>query len=326
MYICKSIVKLLFVLLFMLMSQFVQVSADEVYYQPGAKPFDVHTHFAGESTYPNTEPITELNGVKFALYNDGTGLLDLDLGTVKVYRTFTSEPVISPDFKNLFYTEVYNYAQKNQVYSKCFYVPVIPPYPHEDGSPITTAETMASFDLRSKNLARYEILSIGTADHARYKFNSLTIVDWSYDSNRILIKEKVGAAFNRIYATEVWFYELNTKRLERLDIVRKAIVNYWLQNQDLDLNTKIWDIQILGWEKDSNNRFVVNAYLFLSKTQKKFLGCWSIDIDQQLAQLLSLDNEQWPVGEYGLMIVKDKEPHHANKSKSSRNSNGTKNK
>ena len=104
-----------------------------------------------------------------------------------------------------------------------------------------------------------------------------------------------------IIGTIIWIYEVQEDKLYRVDSVRKAVINYWLKKENIDLNKHIWDIDILGWEQDSNTRFVVNAYLYPRKNVKKFLGCWSVDINGTVSELLSLDNENWDVGSYGLI-------------------------
>ncbi|MEW5820461.1 MAG: hypothetical protein AB1782_09755 [Cyanobacteriota bacterium] len=275
--------------------------ADEIYYPIGTNPISTTNPFAGETIYPEGEPFAKKYGINFWLYNDTSGLLDLNLGLLRKSRMYTSPPVVSPNFDNIVYTEVYYYADVNEVVSKSFYVPVVLPQPTDENPEISIEDYYKSYSLRSDDLVRYEIMSV-TSKIFRYDiFKTLTVVDWAWDSNRVLIKEHIGRMRKGIAGTIPWVYDVHEDKLYRNDTVRKAIITHWKRTQNLDLNLYVWDIDIIGWEKDNNNRFVVSAYLYPEKLKKKFLGCWRVDINGNMTELLSLDNEHCDAGRYGLI-------------------------
>ncbi|MGD9579983.1 MAG: hypothetical protein AB7V50_01295 [Vampirovibrionia bacterium] len=275
--------------------------ADEVFYPIGSTPLVNAPPFAGQTFYPTGEPFTNRYGIKFWLYNDKSGRVDLNLVFLQKNKWYISPAVVSPDFNQMLYTQVFYYPDANEVVSKCFYVPVVLPTDTGNNENVKIQDYYKSYQVRASQQNRYEILNVTSKIRRDNVFKTLTIVDWAYDSNRVLIKQHVGRMAKGILGTIVWVYEVNDDKLYRIDTVRKAIVSYWKEKQNLDLNQHIWDINVLGWEQDSNTRFVVNAYIYPYKNVKKFLGCWSVDINGNMSQLLSLDNENWNVGSYGLV-------------------------
>lgn len=296
--------KLIIVLLITVLFQgtyITNVLGDESYYPTNSSPLNSVPPFSGETVYPEGPFFVEHNGVKFWLYNDGSGKLDLNLGPLLKQKMITSPPVVSPDFNHIVYTEVYDYAIGNQVVSKCFYLPVVMPKTHDDGSPITTEEYLNSYRIRSEQQNNYEVLTVGTPSFDKDTFRTLTIVDWDYDSTKVIIKEHIGRMNRGILGTIVWIYDVVNDKMFRVDTIREAIINHWLTKENLDLNQYVWDIDVLGWEKYSNNRFVVNAYAYPAKGKSIFLGCWSMDFNGKMAQLLSVDNEEWDVARNALI-------------------------
>lgn len=275
--------------------------SDELFYPVGSNPLSTTAPFAGETFYPTGDPYTSMYGINFWLYNDKSGRLDLNLGLLEKNKLYISPPVVSPDFNQILYTQVFYYPDADEVVSRCYYIPVVLPTANGNQSNIKNEDYFKSYEVRGSQQNRYEILTVTSRIHRRNIFKTLTVVDWAYDSNRVIIKEHIGQMAKGIVGTIVWIYEVQEDKLYRVDAVRKAIINYWKQKQNLDLNKHIWDIEVLGWEPDSNTRFVVNAYLYPRKNVKKFLGCWSVDINGTMSELLSIDNEHWDVGSYGLI-------------------------
>jgi hypothetical protein len=279
--------------------------ADEVYYPQGSTPLgDIHP-FAGETVYPQGQPDIIKDGLPFWYYNDGTGKLDLNLRLLPEQNMVTSPTVVSPDFNHLMYTEIYIFPDTYTAVSKLYYTPIVLPKASDDGKPVTMEDILGSYQVRHEQQNRYEVLSVGTSNFRRNSFRTLTIVDWSYDSSRVLVKEHVGRMREGIFGTVVWIYDVDTDRVLRVDTVRKAIIDHWIASAGLDLNKHIWDIRILGWDKYSNNRFIVAAYLYPTKETSKFLGTWRADIRGNIVTLLSLDEENWPVDINGLIPEQD---------------------
>lgn len=272
--------------------------AKEIFYPQNAPPRSEKVHpFAGETKYPEGEPIITHEGKKFRYYNDGSGLIDINLTLLPKHRGVTSPPVVSPNFDHVVYTGVYSYPYANNVSSKAFYMPARQDSPSGEGF-------VKVYTPRVDQLNNYEILSVGNFNTDKNLFRSLTVVDWSYDSNKVLLKEKVGVMDQGIIKSNIWVYTLDQDNSYRIDAIRKAIISYWLREKKLDLNRKTWDIEIKGWEKGSNEIIIVNAYIYKSRVEKEFLGCWSINTTSQIARLISLDDQAYPVGKYGLIPIK----------------------
>lgn len=297
-----KLTKLITIILLFSFSLFInKLYCDELYYPIGSNPLATTAPFAGETYYPTGDPYTNRYGINFWLYNDKSGRLNLNLGLLEKNKWYISPPVVSPDFNQILYTQVFYFSDVDEVVSKCFYIPVVLPTANGNQANIQPQDYFKSYQVRGSQQNRYEILSATSINPRRDIFKTLTVVDWAYDSNRAIIKQRVGQMDKGILGTIIWVYEVQEDKLYRVDSVRKAVINYWLQKENIDLNKHIWDIDILGWEQDSNTRIVVNAYLYPRKNVKKFLGCWSVDINGTMSDLLSLDNENWDVGSYGLI-------------------------
>lgn len=106
--------------------------------------------------YPDGQPVSNMNGVDLWYYNDGTGLLELNLMRL-VYKSIVSLPGASINFNHIAYTEIYYYPN-NQVTSKIFYLPVIKPKEHDDGTPVTVDEFRKAYEMIYNQSYRDEVL------------------------------------------------------------------------------------------------------------------------------------------------------------------------
>jgi len=201
-------------------------------------------------------------------------------------REIISTGVISPDKSMMTYSVVYFYPTNRQFTSKVFLV--------RNKLQIKTTDKIAK-----------PILESGLNSYDKHIFRTLTIVDWSSDSKKLLIKETVGEYLNSIWATNVWVYNFNTKNVKRLDNLRKAIVYYWKNNQNLELDDFRWDIVPLGWDINNPDMAVVNAYGY-GPSGKQFLGCWGIDTFNYTTKLLSLIKQDTPVEKNGFKFIQTK--------------------
>ena len=101
-------------------------------------------------------------------------------------------------------------------------------------------------------------------------------------------------------------YDFDTKTWNRLTAVREAIIYWWRQNKQIELNDYMWDIYPIGWDRNNPNHLVVYAYAF-SKEKPFFLGTWSIDYNEDKSSLISIDNTyvQIDLNGFGLKEVKN---------------------
>ncbi|HHA18689.1 MAG TPA: hypothetical protein ENK70_03180, partial [Methylophaga sp.] len=235
----RSVQITMFIAMMLNITVVIPLFADELYYPVDTNPISTTAPFAGETFYPTGDPVTQKYGINFWLYNDGSGLLDLNLRLVSKEKLYTSQPVVSSDFDHMIYTQVYYFPDANEVVSKCFYNPIVLPVPTDDKPKIKLKDYFDSYNVRYDQQNRYEILSVTSKIFRRGVFKTLTIVDWAYDSDRVLIKEHIGRMGKGIAGTVVWIYEAKDDKLYRVDTIRKAIINYWMNKKKLDLTKHI---------------------------------------------------------------------------------------
>jgi len=277
------------------------VFADEIMYPPNTDPLIRSNPIAGETYYDQRPVYKKHNGINFFLYNDASGELDLNLDLLQGQHTFTSIPVVSPNFNNIIYTQVFYYPTVDQVVSKAFFAPVVMPDTSNENKPPSKEDFLNSYKFKTLNNYRHEILSTESEEFERNIFRTLTVVDWSYDSNLAIIKERIGAIGKGITGTSIWVYNVAEDKIYLIDTIRKGIINYWLTEKSLDLTRYFWDIKILGWEKDSKNRIIVNAYMYPNKNQSTFLGCWNVNIATGAVKLISLEPQEQEIERSGLI-------------------------
>jgi len=216
-------------------------------------------------------------------YNDPPGTQELNIYGIEKKREIISTGVISPDKSLMSYSVVHFYPNNRQFTSKVFI-------------------TGNVFQIKTTDKMARSILESGLDSFDKHIFRTLTIVDWSADSKKLLIKESVGEYFRSIWATNIFVYNFDTGNAKSLDNIRKAIVYYWKNNQNLDLYDYRWDVIPLGWDINNPDMVIVNAYGY-GDSGKQFLGCWGIDTFNDTAKLLSLSNEKLPVARNGFKFV-----------------------
>jgi hypothetical protein len=256
--------------------------------------------FAGKTVKKNN---IQNRNLKFEYYNIFPGKQELNLLNLESKRQITSTGVISPDMEKVAYSEIYFYPQNKQTSSKAFYVNAGPLDLLDDLSITLSPSQLANiFAVKKVDNPSKQILGTGIDGFDSQIFRTLTIIDWSGDSKRLLVKEMIGEHYRGRWVTNAWVYDFDVKKAKKLDEVRKAIVYYWKTKYHMNLNDYVWDIVPLGWDITNPDMIVVNAYGYNYGDKKEFLGCWGIDFRGKRSQLLSLDNETWEVGKYGVVI------------------------
>jgi len=199
--------------------------------------------------------------------------------------------LISPDLSRLVYTETYYYPPLNQTTSAIYLINL-------DQS-VDAIQRI----LKAKGESKERDPLLSTVINSSQIFNTLTIVDWSQDGQKLLIKEKIGENQRSLWLTRLWVYDFKTKQAKRLDNIREAISYYWKNNHGLHLKNHAWDIKPLGWDRQNPSRIIVNAYGY-GNNSKRFLGCWSIDTKDGLTLLISLTQQDYPVSSNGFILKK----------------------
>ena len=229
-------------------------------------------------------------------YNDPPGSPELSLGK-KIYSThqINAQGIVSPDFSKLVYSAVYYYSDSASVASDVFVIPLT------EGDNNLNKILKANVAKRDPN----PILSTDKVIDNFAAFRSLTPVDFSADGTKILIKRKIGSSEDGIWETTPFVYDFNNKTDYDLTAVRDAIVYFWKEYMELNLDESRWDIYPLGFSEDEPDRILVQAFAFTGVTPV-FLGTWSIDWQGNQSRLVSFDKNYIPkVTSNGFKFIKD---------------------
>lgn len=276
----KNILKTLLILV-LLLTTFAPCEAKDKDKEKNKKP-----------TMEEIEASLHLDPANYELvkYNSPAGTKELNLFGLKNKGQYNLNSVASPDFHYVTYSEVYLYPQTGMTSSAMFIIQL-------DASKNNKQALMEASTLDKELDA---IISSDMTSAIPYKFNTFTPVDWNETSDKILIKEKAGKNFDQVYFTKLYVYDVPTQSLTELDSVRKAIIYFW-KNRGTYLEELKWDIKPLGWDKLNPNRVTVLAYGYEGRI-RKFLGAWSIDVQNKRTILLSLQNEKFNIAENGVCL------------------------
>lgn len=229
--------------------------------------------------------------LKVVKYNFPAGTRDVDLTSLISQRKVDSIGVISPDLNNVVYSSVYYYPNSNQVASEMYVINL--------DSSLPIKEKLRKANTINQNLK--PILKSGIGELNSTVFKTLVLVDWSADSKKVVVKEKIGSNLSGVWKTNLWVYDFDKKQAKELNEVREAIRYYWRTNEKLDLTDYMWDIFPVGWDASNPDRIIVYAFAYTSSTPK-FLGTWSVDSKGASSQLLSLKQTDFAVSTNGLCL------------------------
>lgn len=232
---------------------------------------------------------------KIVRYNDPPGSPELNI-TKKLYqlRQYNGQGITSPDFSIMVYPVVYYYPNSSSTASDLFVIQL-----EDTGSPLTK--------IMKANVTRRlpdPIVSTDKSINDSYAFRSLTPIDFSPDSKKLLIKEKVGSSYDGIWQTNAIIYDFDNKTSYKLLELRDAIIYYWKENKGLNLDDSRWDIYPLGFLKDEPDRIAACAYAYTGETPI-FLGIWSVDIHGEQSRLISFDIKSVEFSINGFKIVQE---------------------
>ena len=266
-------------------------------YEKLSKPKDKTTIDYGR---PEVEKPYDMQNVpqpiyKLARYNDPPGTPNL---TVKkeLFKTgqLNLPGITAPDFSVMVYPAVYYYPERGAVTCDLFVVPL------KDNDSSVNRILKANIARRNPN----PIMSTDKELTNSSIYRTLTPIDFSADSKKLLVKEKIGSSEDGIWKTNMIVYDFNNKTTYELSELREAIKYYWKEYKGLDLIDKRWDIYPLGFSKGNPNRIMVTAYAYTGE-KPVFLGVWSIDYQGEQSRLISLTNGSIEVASNGFKLVQD---------------------
>lgn len=232
---------------------------------------------------------------KIVRYNNPPGSPELSINkNFYKQRQLNAQGITSPDYSMMVYPAVYYYPENAGVASDLFVVPL-----KENDTPLNK---IMKANIMHRNPV--PILSTDKSINVDYSFRTLTPIDFSYDSTKLLVKEKIGYSADGIWQTNAIVYDFETKTSYNLSELRAAIVYYWKDRKGVDLDDKRWDIYPMGFQLLSPYRVVAAAYAYTGD-MPVFLGIWSVDSKGEQTRLESLTEKDIPVSMNGFKIIKD---------------------
>jgi hypothetical protein len=243
-------------------------------------PKDIKMKYVPQPTY------------KLVLYNNPPSSPELHiLRRFQFDRQINCTGITSPNMDIMVYPVVYYYASNQCTAGDLFMIPL--------------DQSLSYLDrVKRANIVKKvptPILSTDKDIVEKYTFRTLTPIDFSADGTKLIAKEKIGNINDGIWQTNLWVYDFLTQKARNLSEVRDAIRFYWKNTKNLVLDEKRWDITPLGFDSDNPDRVVVSAYGYTGTTPQ-FLGNWSIDVNGEQSQLLSLFDAKATVSINGLKL------------------------
>jgi len=256
---------------------------------------------AAFSKTEKTPPATEYPLFRFEQYNNPSGTQKLNLFNIEKKREILSQPVISSDKTKAVYCETDFYPQTSQTASRLFYINIPVPQPSELSGEVV-AETPDMYKIKTLENPGIKILEAGRGYLTEDLFETLTIVDWSSDGKKLLVRETTAEHQRGIHKTDLWVYDFDAQKAKKLLELRKAIIYYMKKKHNFRIDEFRWDITPLGWAINDKDLIIANVYGY-NDNGKQFLGAFGIDSEGKTSRVLSLDNENLPVSQNGLVLI-----------------------
>ena len=227
-------------------------------------------------------------------YNNPPGSPDISLGRdFKYRRQQNAQGIVSPDYRILVYPAVYYFTKNAEVACDLFVIPL-----DKEGSALAKIKKANTMHRDPE-----PILSTEKSIEEFGIFRTLTPIDFNPTGDKILVKEKIGSKDDGIWQTNAIIYDFNLKKSYKLNEVRDAIVYYWKEYKNLNLNDYRWDIYPLGFDNNNPERIVVSGYAYTGNVPV-FLGNWSVDTQGKRVQLVSLTPKSVSISMNGVKMVR----------------------
>ena len=243
----------------------------------------------------NAPKMPELNYV-FERYNYPQGTRELNIEGIKKDLYYYSYIVADKDCQYGAYAHYYFSPDSNQISSN-FYVEKLD---------TSLNKTKRIQEYYHKQKTRIPIIEAGTKEIYPNLFQGLTLVDWSNDSKKLLIKEKIGSTQNGIYKTNLYVYimpnDLTNAYTIKLDDFDRNIKNYFIDWENKQLVKYHYDIIPLGFSAENDDIIVALLYVFDKEKNKIFLGTWGYNILNGQTLLLSKTNSTPQISTNGLIL------------------------
>lgn len=232
---------------------------------------------------------------KIVRYNNPPGSPEIRLNkTFYQRRQQNAQGIVAPDFTKLVYPSVYYYPNSGSTACDVFVINLEEAKSNLDK--ILTANVVHRFS--------EPILSTDKNNDNYFTFRTITPVDFSVDGTKLLAKEKIGNTKDGIWKTTPVVYDFNTNLSYSLIEVRDAIIYYWKENKNLDLEDKRWDIYPIGFDLNNPDWIIVNAYAFTGDTPVN-LGTWTVSYKGEQSRLVTFKNSEVQVSMNGYKLIQE---------------------
>lgn len=217
----------------------------------------------------------------FEKYNYPQGKRELNIEEIKNKLALYPYIVADKDCKYAAYPYYYYSPDINQISSN-FYV-----------EKLDTSKNRIKriLEYNHKQQERIPIIESGTKEIYPNLFSGLTLVDWSNDSKKLLIKEKIGSTYGGIYKTYLYVHflgnDIEPSRTIKLLDFDTAIKNYYLDLEKKQLIKYRYDIEPLGFSNENDNIILALCYVYDKDNKKIFLGTWGYNLANNSTLLFS---------------------------------------
>lgn len=230
---------------------------------------------------------------KLVHYNNPPGSPELHIPLrFKFDRQVNCQGIVSPNKDIMVYPVVYYYANNQCTAGDLFIIPL--------DEKLLYVERVKGANVVKR--ISTPILSTPKDISEKFIFRTMTPIDFSPDGTKLIAKEKIGNVNDGIWKTNLWVYDFTTAQAKHLSEIRDAIIFYWKNKENFNLDDKRWDIEPLGFDAENPDRIIVSAYGYTGTTPK-FLGNWSIDCNGEQSRLISLFTAKANISLSGLKLV-----------------------
>ncbi len=250
---------------------------------------------APKSEKPSDMKYVPVPSYRIVRYNDPPGSPEISLGnSFHRQRQVNSQGIVSPDYSIMVYSSVYYYPNNGSTSSDLFVIPL--------DKTKNNLERIKSAHVMHRNPEPLISTDKNIDNYAT--FRTLTPVDFSADGTKLLAKEKIGNSLDGIWKTNAWIYDFTVKNSYNLVELRDAIVYYWKENKNLDLEDKRWDITPLGFDLSNPDRVIASAAAYTGSVPVN-LGIWSVDTKGQNPKLNSFEIKDIAIESNGFKIIRE---------------------
>lgn len=232
----------------------------------------------------------------FEAYNFPQGSRELDYKDVKNNLFYYSYLVADKNFQYAAYSHYYFAPDSNQISSNFFV----------EKLDTSKTKTKRILDYKHKQQTRTPIIESGLKNIYQDYFSGLTLVDWSKDSRKILIKEKIGSTRNGVYKTNLYIHfmenEIEPGKTIKLDDFSETIKNYFQDWENKQLIKYRYDIIPLGFSEENDDIIIAICYVYNNESDKIFLGIWGYNCKKRETILLSKENKIPQISVNGLFL------------------------